>query len=231
LGLNFAIFSSDDFSLVLNALKTVGDVRVSSAPKILVQDNAVAMISQLSQEPYETTSQGESSTITSFGGFVDAGTTLTVNPHISQENWLRMDYEVMLSTFGQRNAQQLAANLPPPKRETKAVGTVRVPAEHVIVLGGLVGERQDNTLDSVPYAADVPLVGELFKNRTSSSMKETMYIFIRPVILRDPSFHDLIYLSEKDIREARIRRNEAPSNPLKTFDPMERHENNTTKGS
>ena len=125
----------------------------------------------------------------------------------------------------------MAANLPPPKRETKAVGTVRVPAEHTIVLGGLVGERQDNTVDSVPFAADVPLAGELFKNRSSSSMKETMYIFIRPVILRDPSFNDLIYLSEKDIREARIRQNDAPSNPLKTFDPMERHENNTTKGS
>ena len=219
LGLNFAVFNSDDFSLVLNALKTVGDVRVTSAPKILVQDNSTAMISQFNQEPYETTSQGQNSTVTSFGGFVDAGTQLTVNPHISQENWLRMDYQVLMSTFGQRTVPQLAANLPPPKRETKAIGTVRVPAEHVVVLGGLVGDRQDSAVNSVPLLGDIPLVGELFKNRSSNSTKETMYIFIRPVILRDPSFGDLIYLSEKDICEAKLHQDDCPTNPLRTFAP------------
>jgi len=227
LGLNLAMFNAADFSLVLNVLKTVGDVRVTSAPKILVQDNVTAMISQLNQEPYESVSQGESSTLTSFGGFVDAGTQLTVNPHISQENWVRIDYEVLMSTFGQRTAQQLASNLPPPKRETRAVGTVRVPAEHVVVLGGLVGDRQEKSVDSVPLLGDIPLVGALFRRRSSSSIKETMYIFIRPVILRDPSFQDLIYLSDKDIREARLKRDEYPTNPLKTFAPKENNAHDT----
>lgn len=230
LGLNLAIFNADDFSLVLRALKTVGDVRVTSAPKILVQDNATAMISQLNQEPYESTSQGTTSTISSFGGFVDAGTQLTVTPHISQENWVWINYEVLMSTFGQRTAEQLASNLPPPKRETKAVGTARVPAEHVVVLGGLVGDRQDKSVDSIPLLGDIPLVGELFKRRSSSSIKETMYIFIRPVILRDPSFQDLIYLSNDDIRGARLRQDEYPTNPLKTFAPKDNNEQDAIPG-
>lgn len=227
LGLNFAIFNADDFSLVLNALKTVGEVRVTSAPKLLVQDNAAAMISQLNQEPYESTSQGESSTLTSFGGFVDAGTALMVTPHISQENWLRLDYQLQMSTFGSRTAEQAAANLPPPKRQTEAAGTVRVPAEHTVVLGGLTGDREDNTVDSVPFLSDIPGLGELFKNRFYGKIKETTYIFIRPVLLRDPSFRDLLYLSERDIADAKLRQNEYPVNPLKTFAPTEEDHDET----
>jgi len=135
-----------------------------------------------------------------------------------------------MSTFGQRTAEQLASNLPPPKRETKAVGTARVPAEHVVVLGGLVGDRQDKSVDSIPLLGDIPLVGELFKRRSSSSIKETMYIFIRPVILRDPSFQDLIYLSNDDIRGARLRQDEYPTNPLKTFAPKDNNEQDAIPG-
>src|SRR5690606_11851856 len=39
IGLNYAIFNSDDFSIVLNALETIGDTRIQSAPRVLVQDN------------------------------------------------------------------------------------------------------------------------------------------------------------------------------------------------
>ena len=72
-----------------------------------------------------------------------------------------MDYQVLMSTFGKRTAQQLAANLPPPKRETKAVGTVRVPAEHTIVLGGLFGlwmAVHHPTLTVPPLVGEDPLV-------------------------------------------------------------------------
>jgi general secretion pathway protein D len=219
MGFNFAVINSDDFSLVLNALQSVGNTYISSMPKILVEDNTEANISQINQEPYEVTSQGESSTITSFGGYIDAGTSISVKPHISCLDWLRLEYEVNLSSFGTRNAAQLAANLPPPKREAKASGTVRIPAEHMVVLGGLVGKTDESVVDGIPFLMDVPGLGELFKNRTNLTVNETLYIFIQPVILRDPCFRDLIALSQDDIEEAQVCQKKYPINPLKTFAP------------
>ncbi len=204
---------------MLNALQTVGDIRIVSAPKILVEDNSEAQISQLNQEPFEVTSQGEETTLTSFGGFVDAGTVLTIKPHISQDDWLRLQYEVNFSSFGSRTAQQLAANLPPPRREAKALGIIRVPAEHMVVLGGLVGTRDDAVEDAVPWLSGIPVLGEIFKRRTKNRTNETLFVFVRPIILRDPAFRDLLTLSENDIRQAKLSREEYPSNPLKMFIP------------
>ena len=214
-GLNYSIFNIKDLSLVLRALKTVGDVRIASVPKILVENNADAYISQFNQEPYDTTSQGEDSTITSFGGFIDAGTELIVKPHIAEAGWLRLKYSISLSSFGTRNAQQEAANLPPPRRQTKTSGTVRIPEEHVVVLGGVKTTRKDNTVDSVPFLSDIPWLGELFKYRAKNEVHETLFIFIHPVVLRDPKFRDLLYLSEVDIGMAKLDQAKYPENPLK----------------
>ncbi len=223
LGLNLGIFNSDDLSIVLNALKTVGETRIASAPRLLVQDNAEAELRQIAQEPFEVISQSDSSTITSFGGFVDAGTSLLVVPHISDDDWLRLDYEVTLSSFGVRTAEQLEANLPPPRRENTSRGTVRVPNEYVVVLGGLTSTREDETVSSVPILGDIPLMGNLFKNRTTTRFKETLFIFVRPIALRDPAFRDLLSLSRAQARQAKVAA-DVPMNPLKFFVSLDTEE-------
>lgn len=218
-GVNLAIFNSGDFSFVLNALETVGDTRITSSPKILIEDNALAQLSQLNQEPFETSSQGETSTITSFGGFVDAGTVLNIIPHVSEQDWLRLEYEIQLSSFGSRTAAQLAANLPPPRQQNIIKGTVRVPADHIIALGGLVSTRNDEVTDMVPFISKVPLLGELFKNRSHSQTDDTLFVFIKPVILRDPKFKDLLYLSKQELRKAKLSQATELQNPMKLFTP------------
>jgi len=108
--------------------------------------------------------------------------------------------------------------LPPPRRENLVSGVVRVPAGYTVVLGGVVSTRDDESTSSVPLLGDIPLLGELFKDRLRSSSNDTLFVFIRPVILRDPAFRDLMFLSQADIRQARIAQQDYPSNPLKTFD-------------
>ena len=180
----------------------------------------MAQFSQLNQEPFETLSQGETTAVTSFGGFVDAGTMLSVIPHLSEHDWLRLEYEIQLSSFSARTAEQLAANLPPPRQQNVISGVVRIPAEHTVVLGGLVSTRKDKVVEGIPFLADIPLLGEVFKNRSSGDNYETLFIFIRPVILRDENFKDLLFLSEQDIKKAKLSREKDPVNPLKMFAPV-----------
>jgi len=219
-GLNLSVFNGSDLSLVVNALKTIGDTRVSSAPKLLVSDNSPGQLSQIAEEPFTTSSQGDATTVTSFGGFVEAGTTMQVIPHISKEDWLRLDYEIELSSFGVRTAEQLAANIPPPRAVNTTSGTVRIPAGYAVALGGLVAQQDDKSVDKVPFFGDLPVLGELFKNRRSTSSYTTLYIFIRPVILRDLGFRDLQLLSEDDLRAAEVG-DGFPSNPMKLLNPAQ----------
>lgn len=218
-GLNFSVFNGDDISLVLNALKTVGETRISSAPKILVSDNSPGEIRQIDEEPFTTASQSDSSTITSFGGFVEAGTILQVVPHISKDDWLRLDYSIELSSFGPVSSADASLGIPPARTVNNTTGTVRIPAGDVVVLGGLVSKLDQDTLDAVPFLSDIPLLGELFKSRSETSSYGTLYIFIRPIILRDAGFRDLLLLSEDDVRDAEIGDDQYPSNPLKLLLP------------
>jgi general secretion pathway protein D len=216
-GGNFGVFRSNEFSLVLNALKSVGDTRAASSPRILVQDNATAQIKQLNREPIVTISQGQTSTLSGFGGFAEAGTTLDVIPHVSRDDLLRLEYQVNLSAFDQRTPEQQAANLPPPVRQNSSTGVVRIPADYTVVLGGLTATNDQRIRQGVPFLADLPVVGELFASRTNARSNETLYIFIRPVLLRDPAYRDLRFLSENDVRRAKLSRRDFPENPIKSF--------------
>lgn len=218
-GLNVSVFNGADISLVLNALETIGDTRITSAPKLLVADNTEGTISQVDEEPFAVASQGDTSTITSFGGFVEAGTSVSVTPYISRDDWLRLDYDIELSTFGQRTQEQLAANLPPPRSVNNTTGTARIPDGYVVALGGLVSKRTDEVIDQVPFLGSIPGIGALFRNQFENDELSTLFIFIRPVILRDPEFQDLLLLSRDDTRAAEFETDEFPSNPLKFLEP------------
>jgi type II secretory pathway component GspD/PulD (secretin) len=212
-GLNYALFNSDDFSLVLNALETVGTTTITSSPQLVVENNSSAQISQINQEPFEVTSQGESTTMTSFGGYADAGTQLSVIPYLSQEDWLRLRYEIMLSSFGER----VNESLPPPRYQNALTGTVRIPAEHTVVLGGLIGRRKQNSLRGVPWVSDIPLLGELFKNRSREEFNETLFVFVRPILLRNRDFEDLKWLSRRDLKKAHLPSEQEPRNEFKLW--------------
>lgn len=210
-GLNFALINAEDLSIIVHALQTVGDVEISTSPRLLAHDNAVAELTQTSEEPYQVLSQGETTTTTGLGGFVTAGTIIQVVPYVSSCDWIRLAYKIEFSSFSAR----VDLSLPPPKRQNTLSGTVRIPADRVVVLGGITGEREDRSVSSVPFLGKIPGFGELFKLRASSRTKETTYVFIRPVILRDPAFRDLMFLSREMIAAVKVQRATSPENPLK----------------
>ena len=214
-GVNFGILNPGDFSVVLNALHAVGDTRISSSPKLLVQDNAEAEINQVNQEPFEQTNLGETTATTSFGGFVDAGTSLTVTPHVA-DNGVRLTYDVTLSSFGTRSNE----SLPPPRLQNRLRGTIRVPDGAMIALGGLVASRHQRVTEGVPFLKDIPLLGLAFRRLFKQEVHDTLYVFIKPVVLRDPAFRDLIYITEPDLKKAGVFRGQSPQNDVKVFYPL-----------
>ena len=96
----------------------------------------------------------------------------------------------------------------------------------IVLLAGSVshgkGEHEFNAgcqllkkcLDSVPGINQIPILKYLFGSRTRSSTDTTLFVFIRPTILRDDKFADLKYLSGRAAEKASIGGDFTPSNPI-----------------
>lgn len=195
LGLTAAIIRSDQVPIIITALSNTVDTTILATPQLLVDDNEEAEVSSLDQRPTTTTSQVTGvPTQTSFGGFEPAGPRLVVTPRISQGDYLNLEYEIELSSF---QGDPPVAGIPPPKQENRvSSGGVTVPSDATIVVGGLQFDQTSNTVIKVPFLGDIPLLGQLFRDERENITRRTVYIFITPRIMRDPSFQDLRLLTQ-----------------------------------
>ena len=165
----------------LSALETASQVNIVAAPKVLTINNVKAVISQGQQIPYLVRSDyGSSST-----QFKDAVVELQVTPHITPDHKVRLEI----------NAKQ-----DEPTAKTYTVGDSSVPGVdtrkittellvddgQVIVIGGVMRGREEESNTGTPGLNRIPLLGWLFKTETASSQKSELLIFISPQIV-DPT--------------------------------------------
>jgi general secretion pathway protein D len=192
-GLNSALLLADDFSVVLNALATASKTTVVSAPRILVNDNATGTLTSVSEEPFTSTNASNTVATTSFAGYATAGTSISVVPRISEGDHLQLEYKVTLNSF--KGEGDLRRGIPPPRATDTVSSEVTIPDGAVIVVGGLNRKLNDRLRRSVPVLGELPVVGALFGGTTEREARQTLFVFLRPVVLRADRFEDLKTLS------------------------------------
>ncbi len=194
-GFTGLVLNPGDFSVVLRALETLNDGRSMSMPRMLVGNNEQANFSSVLQQPFATVNTGTATTTTSFGGTLDAGTIATVRPQIAAGDHLILEYSVQLSSFVGASAGE---GLPPPKQTNSVSSRVTIPDGHTVVVGGLELLTDAEAESRVPGIGGIPLVGELFKNRSKNHSRDRFFVFIRANVMRHNGFEDLKYLSATD---------------------------------
>jgi type II secretory pathway component GspD/PulD (secretin) len=199
-GFNGIILDPDGVNVVLRALATSGRAKVLSAPRILVNDNSTGTLSSVAEAPFTSVNASTTVATTSFAGYASAGTTVAVTPHISQDDYLRLGYSLTLNSFTGAGA----GGVPPPRQTNTVDSEVVVPDGHTIVVGGLKRQDVSETLSKIPFLGDIPGLGYLFSSISKTATESSLFIFIRPVILRDDQFRDLRYLSDLDAERAEI---------------------------
>lgn len=194
-GLTAAIVKSDQIPIIINALGTDIDGRIISSPQLLVNDNEEATIASIDRQPTTETNLGTggAANTTTFGGYVDAGTNLTITPQISEGGYLRATLEAQLSSFV---GNTTANGIPPPIQENTVATQVTIPGDATVVIGGIRFDSKTKTVVKVPLLGDIPIVGALFRDENTEDRENYLYIFLTPRILRDPSFADLRLLTQ-----------------------------------
>ncbi len=209
-GFNGAIIGSDTADVVLRALATDGRSKVLSAPKVLVNDNATASLSSVSEAPFTSINASETVSTTSFAGYASAGTTIAVTPHISEGDHLQMQYSITLNSF----TGEGSSSVPPPRQTNTLSSEVTVPDGYAVITGGLTREDDSDSASKIPLLGDIPWLGTAFRQSNHSRSQSTLFVFIRPVILRDDLFEDLKYLSSRELKAAGLPDNLPSSQPL-----------------
>ncbi|WP_136163427.1 type II secretion system secretin GspD [Sphingomonas flavalba] len=182
-GLNINVGNSD-FRLLVQALGTSTRANLLSTPSLTVLDNEPAEIVVGQNVPFRTGSFGtDGNSVNPFTTIErqDVGITLRVVPRVNSGDVVKLEVSQEVSAL--TNAVTGAADLVTNRRSIQT--TVLADNGETIVLGGLISDDRMRVNSKVPLLGDVPLLGELFKARKESQAKKTLFVFLRPTILRD----------------------------------------------
>ena len=178
------------FAFIIRALASNSDVNLLSTPSITTMDNEEAKIVVGQNVPFRTgsTVTGSQGTTNPFTTIQreDVGLTLEVTPHINSNNLVRLliHQEVSevdassLSVIGSQAAADLITN----KRTIDT--TILVDDGEVIILGGLIRDKETEGEIRVPLLGSIPILGSLFRSRTLSLEKQNLLVFLRPTVLK-----------------------------------------------
>lgn len=204
-GVTAGILDGSDFSLpvLISALQTRTDTNVLNVPSVLVNNTGSAKVVSTDEQPTTTiTATGGigGQTQENFKDYVKAGITLQISPTISASRYLRLKISLEVSTF--LGSTALNRSIPPPRVTRTLDTTVNVPDGDTMVIGGIITDNKGKSRDGVPWLADLPLVGWLFRSQSDSTSRTTLYFFVTPHIMRDRDFADLAEISYKKKLEA-----------------------------
>ncbi len=129
---------------------------------------------------------------TSLGGTSDAGTAVTVTPHILDGGRIRLSYDVSISTFVGDSTDPA---LPPPRQENLLSSTITIPDGFAVSVGGLEVEVETEATTKVPFFGSLPIVGALFRSRSESTTKNRFFVFLRCSVFRGERFQALRHMS------------------------------------
>ncbi|GIX36032.1 MAG: type II secretion system protein D [Lysobacteraceae bacterium] len=181
---------------LVRALRGDGRANILSSPSVVTLDHQEAKFSVVQEVPFltgqytNTTQGGVSQPSNPFQTIDrrDVGLILTVTPHVNEGNAVRLDLKQEVSSLAPNvsGAIDLVTN----KRELST--SVMVADGGLLVLGGLKQEETRENTQGVPGISRVPLIGNLFKSRSSSRAKRNLMVFLRPTILRDAAAEQAI---------------------------------------
>ena len=133
-------------------------------------------------------------TFTSTPNTVAVGFVMSVTPQIDDLDTVAINVRPTISRIiryvNDPNPSLAAAGVvnPVPEVQTREMESIlKVPNQQIAVMGGLMQDSASNNEDSVPGAGRIPLFGELFRYRNDLVRKSELVIFLRPVVLKDPS--------------------------------------------
>ncbi|MGJ7608050.1 type II secretion system secretin GspD [Variovorax sp. LT1R20] len=190
-GMNLGIAGKVGGQYILGAIASFfdsdKDANVLSKPNLLTLDNEEAKIVIGQNVPFPTGSYASTSGSVGVNPFTtverkDVGLTLRVRPTINENGTVKLTIFQETSTVDQQSINNTNG---PTTSKRSIESSVLVEDGGLVMLGGLLSDSYNNTVEKVPVAGDIPVLGNLFKSQSRSREKINLMMFLRPAVMRD----------------------------------------------
>ncbi len=175
-----------DFLGILNMLQENSSTNILSTPNLLTTDNHTASISVGQNVPFATGSYASTGGNSNPGNPFrtierrDVGILLEVTPHVNAGDSVVLDISQEVSSLSNLNNSD-----GPITNQRKLETQVLAGNGETVVLGGLIEEEIQTSVQKVPFLGDVPIMGRLFRNQVDSLSKTNLLVFIRATVIAD----------------------------------------------
>ena len=195
-GVGNIIDGEDNFAMLLSVLKDDSNSNILSTPSAVVMDNEAASLLVGQEIPVTTGESLGTNNLTPFRTTAreEIGIKLEVKPQINEADSVALFIRQEVSSIAGSqlpNSSDLITN----KREIET--TVLADNGEILVLGGLISEDIQESVNKVPLLGDLPIIGTLFRSSAKSVEQRNLMIFLRPTILRDS-------ITTKDLSEEKF---------------------------
>jgi len=157
----------------ITALETLGLGKTISNPKVFTLDNQSATVTQGEEIPYQTTSEGTTTT-----SFKEAALKLEVTPSIIGDGNVLLSIKVNNDT-----PNRAAESDEPPINKMEIVTKLLVADGDIVVIGGIKKNVIASSKGQTPGLGNMPVIGNLFKGTSKSDNLDELLVFIAPRIL------------------------------------------------
>ena len=182
-----AVFDGVTFNAILEAVASFENVSIISRPKVAVREGARADIVNVTRIPFYNVSAFSASGVpTTTLAYEDVGVQMYVIPRVVGRDTVILNIDIEASqqtgsavTFNLGNSTISVPQIS--KRNARTI--VRLEPGQAVILGGLISERTVERTNQIPLLGDIPILGNLFRNKLTSKEKTNVLFFIRPRIL------------------------------------------------
>jgi general secretion pathway protein D len=178
-----------DFTATLRAIAQAGKAQLLSRPSILARNNQPATIQSGQNVPLITSVRYDT-----FGNAVNSiqyqsiGIILKVTPFITSDGMVQMIVQPSTSSLDPSVSIPISAGVSAPVIDIRSADTVVItPDGQTVVIGGLMQNDTGEIVTKIPVLGDIPLLGNLFKHKTSSSSKTELILFLTPHVVQSPT--------------------------------------------
>ncbi|GBL03631.1 pilus (MSHA type) biogenesis protein MshL [Glaciecola sp. KUL10] len=195
-GVTSLSFLNQDFSGVVNLLETQGNIQVLSSPRVTAINNQKAVI-KVGDDEYFVTDISSQNTITANSTSVVpdieltpffSGIALDVTPQIDENGSILLHiHPSVIETQEQEkvvtlNQEQIVLPLAQSTiRESDTI--IRATSGEIVVIGGLMQSVITDENSQTPLLGDIPVLGNLFKNKRKRETKKELIILLKPTVV------------------------------------------------
>lgn len=196
--------SSESVGLLFRMLQDANRVQILSRPSLMTIDNNISVVNVGQSVPTLTGTTNGINGVTTGVNYVNTGLTMQIQPRTNQDGLINMIVAVSRSNIdpsggipigfqidGQGNSQPISA---PIFNQTLAQTRVTAYDGQTVILGGLITKERATRSRRIPFLADIPLAGWLFRYDSETERRTELLVVMTPRVINynDPNKLDMI---------------------------------------